>query len=281
MNSKIADAIALQNNPVAIVWADIAPEGAAQFKPGRWGCVMSMIASVAARGRTAVFSRETYGCWGGGVGLGFGNCYETFPGGIEGFCGFLGDGNDKTETGRQIGNGIAQSGAKQLAEDFLLGERYVKTAETTKRFMDWLPMRDIPAKYVVVKPLNVVDPEKDKVRNVTFFVEPDALSALVILANYREPDKENVHMAWAAGCQEMGVLSYREAERERPRAFVGLTDISARQSTRAALGRHVMSFTVPWEMFLRMEGDVENSFLQRETWRSLQVKQRGKDEVAT
>jgi uncharacterized protein (DUF169 family) len=282
MNSKIADAIGLQNNPVAIVWADTAPEGAAEFKAGRWGCVMSMIASVAAKGRAAVFSRETYGCWGGGVGLGFGNCYEAFPGGIEGFCGFLGDGNDKTEAGKQIGNGIAQSGAKQLAEDFLLGERYVKTAETTKRFMDWLPMRDIPAKYVVVKPLNAVDPEKDKVQNVTFFVEPDALSALAILANYSEPEEENVRMAGAAaGCQAIGVLSFNEAERERPRAIVGLTDISARKNTRAALGKHVLSFTVPWEMFLRMEGEVENSFLQRETWRSLQVNRRLKDEVTT
>jgi hypothetical protein len=82
-------------------------------------------------------------------------------------------------------------------------------------------------------------------------------------------------MAWAAGCQVIGVLSYDEAERERPRALVGMTDISARKSTRPALGKYVMSFTVPWAMFLRMEGNVQNSFLQRETWRSLQ----GKEEV--
>lgn len=272
MDSKIAESIGLENHPVAIVWADTAPEGAAEFKAGRWGCVMSMIASVAAKGKTAAFSRDTYGCWGGGVGLGFGNCYQAFPGGIDGFCGFLADGNGKTEAGRQIASGMAQAGAKQMADDFLLGERYVQTAETTKRFLAWLPMRDIPAKYVVAKPLHAVDPGKDRIQNVTFFVEPDALSALAVLANYREPDQENVGMAWGAGCQVIGLLSYREAERERPRALVGLTDISARKNTRAALGKHAMSFTVPWKMFLRMESDVESSFLRRETWLSLQGK---------
>lgn len=272
MNSKIAESIRFQNEPVAIVWTDTLPEGALEFKAGRWGCVMSMVAAVARQGRVAAFSRETYGCWGGGVGLGFGNCYQAFPGGVDGFCGFLADGNDKTEMGRRIADGMAQGGAKQMAEDFLAGDRNVKTAAATKRFLDLLPMRDISAKYVVVKPLKAVDPERDNVQTVTFLVEPDALSALIVLANYSEPEGENVRFAnAAAACQAIGLLSYHEGGRERPRAVVGMSDISARKHTRATLGKYVMSFTVPWQMFLRMEGDVDNSFLQREKWRSLQA----------
>ena len=68
--------------------------------------MLSLIASVAAKGRVAAFSRESYGCWGGGVGLGFGNCYQAFPGGIEGFCGFLAHGNSQTEAGRQIASQV-------------------------------------------------------------------------------------------------------------------------------------------------------------------------------
>ena len=97
MESKIASAIGLETNPVALIWADSAPEGALQFKPGRWGCLMSMFATVASKGKIGVVDRQTFGCWGGGVGLGFGNAYETFPGGLDGFYGFLSDGNDKTE----------------------------------------------------------------------------------------------------------------------------------------------------------------------------------------
>ncbi|MGA7768178.1 MAG: DUF169 domain-containing protein [Candidatus Sulfotelmatobacter sp.] len=84
MNSKLVDAIGLKTHAVALTWAGAAPQGAIQFKPGRWGCVVSVFATVAAKGRVGAFDRKTYGCWGGGVGLGFCNCYENFPGGING-----------------------------------------------------------------------------------------------------------------------------------------------------------------------------------------------------
>jgi uncharacterized protein (DUF169 family) len=268
MESKIASAIGLKTHPVAIVWADDAPQGALQFKPGRWGCVMSLMAAAAAKGRTSVADRQTYGCWGGGVGLGFGNQYETFPGGLEGFYRFLSDGNEKTEAGRQIGEGMVKAGVS-LADDFLLGERYVKDPECTRSFVQSLPIRDIPAKYVVAKPLEETDSEHDKVKSVTFFVEPDALSALVILANFTHPERENVAIPWAAACQVMGILAYQELEREFPRALVGLTDISARKSTRASLGKNVLSFTAPWPVFVEMEKHVDGSFFERETWHAL------------
>jgi hypothetical protein len=51
---------------------------------------------------------------------------------------------------------------------------------------------------------------------------------------------------------------------------VGMTDISARKNTRAALGEHVMSMTIPWTKFVEMERHVDKSFFQRETWRALQ-----------
>ena len=269
MKSKITDAIGLKTHAVALTWADAMPEGAISFKPGRWGCVMAVFATVAAKGRTGAFSAETYGCWGGGVGLGFGNCYETFPGGIEGFCGFLADGNKGSEEGRAIGAQMATWGGQSMADDFLEGERYLKTPEVTKRFLGYVPMRDIPARYVVIKPLDLADPQKDAIKSVTFFVDPDQLSALVILANHTDPQRENVCVPWAAGCQVIGIFAYREMEREHPRALIGLTDISARNTVRASLGTNLMSFTAPWPLFLEMESNVDSSFLHRQTWREL------------
>jgi hypothetical protein len=67
----------------------------------------------------------------------------------------------------------------------------------------------------------------------------------------------------------MGIFGYRELEREHPRAIIGLTDLSARETVRASLGKDLMSFTAPWPVFQRMEQNVENSFLQRHTWRHL------------
>ena len=89
MKSTIAEAINLGIEPVALILTDEKSEGAIQFEPGKWGCVLSMFGAAATKGRTAVFDRETYGCFGGGIGLGFGNTYKNFPGGEEGFCNFL------------------------------------------------------------------------------------------------------------------------------------------------------------------------------------------------
>jgi hypothetical protein len=130
-------------------------------------------------------------------------------------------------------------------------------------------MRDIPVQYVVVKPLDASDPENDDIKSVTLFVDPDQFSALVVLANYTEPDLENVAVPWGAGCQIMGIFAYRELEGAHPRALVGMTDLSARQNVRASLGENVLSFTMPWPLFLKMEQNVDGSFLQRRTWKEL------------
>ncbi len=239
-----------------------------EFVPGKWGCILFLLAT-AAKGKTAVASRETFGCFGGGVGLGFGDQYKHFPGGEECFCRFLSSGNAGNEPGQSIGQGMAASGATAIAEDFLLGERYLRTAELVRKFVACLPIMDIPARYVVMKPFRDVDLTRDNVRSITFLVNPDQLSALVVLANYEGEHNENVNIPFAAGCQSIGICTFRENEREHPRAVAGLVDLSARTNLRRQLGKDIMSFSVTSKMFQRMEENVEGSFLERETWKSL------------
>jgi hypothetical protein len=271
MKSKIAEAIHPAIQPIALIWTDNEPDGASHFKPQHWGCVVSLFAAAATKGIIAVFDRQSCGCWGGGVGLGFGNQYENFPGGVECFCRFLSSGGADPEQSRPITEQMNSMGYGRMAEDYLIGERYVKSPEATRRFIESLPIREIPARFVVVKPLDRIDPERDSVKNVTFFVDPDGLSALTTLANYPRPDVENVIIPWAAGCQVMGIYAYRELEREHPRALVGMIDLSARKHVRATLGEHALSFTAPWPLFQEMEDNVAGSFLQRATWLSLQM----------
>lgn len=268
MESKIASAIHLELEPVALIWTDEKPEGAMEFVPGKWGCVMFHVAA-AAKGKTAAVSRETFGCVGGGVGLGFGDQYKNFPGGEECFCRFLSSGNAGSEPGETIGRQMADSGAAARAEEFLNGERYLKDPQVVAKFVAGLPIIDIPTRYVVMKPLRDVDLARDNVRSITFLVNPDQLSALVVLANYDREHNENVAIPFAAGCQVIGICTYRENEKDNPRAVVGLVDLSARKNVRRQLGKDVMSFSVTAEMFQRMEQNVKGSFLERETWKSL------------
>ena len=268
MESKIASALKLAYSPVAILWADEKPAAAVGFKECKWGCVMWMLAS-AAKGKAAAFDEKTYGCWGGGIGLGFGNRYLDFPGGIECFCRFLSTGNEESEMGCAVAKKIAPFVDKNLLDDFLHGEGFIESPELVKDFLDNLPIMQVPKRYVIFKPLENVDVEKERPEIIVFLADPDQLAALVILANYGRKGNENAMIPYAAGCQSIGIYPYREALSEHPRAVVGLTDLSARNNLKKQLGKNLFSFAVPLTMFQELEGHVEGSFLRKNTWREL------------
>jgi hypothetical protein len=81
----------------------------------------------------------------------------------------------------------------------------LESPEQVKKFIECLPITDIPATYVVFEPLSEVGPERENPQAVVFFVDPEQLSALVILANYSRCDNQNVIMPYAAGCQTIGI----------------------------------------------------------------------------
>ena len=268
MESKLVKALHLKHQPVALIWSNEKPEGAMQFQEGKWGCAMWLVAN-AAKGKTSVCDVKTFGCFGAGVGLGFGNQYKNFPGGEAGFCHFLSSGNASREGGMAVAEQVKPYMRADAYDNFLHGERYIKTPEGVEKFIGCLPMMEIPTAYLVMKPLGDVDLARENPRSIIFFVDPDQLSALVVLANYGRGDNENVMIPHAAGCQAIGIYPYREGESERPRAVVGLTDISARVFIRKQLGGHLMSFAVPLSLYEEMEGNVEGSFLERHSWQDL------------
>jgi hypothetical protein len=268
VESKITNAISLTYQPVALIWSDQKPAEAMQFQQGKWGCIMWLAAS-AAKGKAAACDRKTFGCFGGGVGMGFGDQYVNFPGGKDCFCHFLSCGNEQWEQGRQAAEKVKPFLRKESYDNFVSGERYIKTPERVDQFIENLPIIDIPAEYVIFKPLADIDPQQETPRVIIFFADPDQLSALVVLANYDRPDNQNVMMPYAAGCQTIGIYPYQEAKAERQRAVVGLTDLSARVSIRKLLEDHLMTFAVPLAMFEEMEQNVDASFLERHTWQTL------------
>ena len=269
MESRIAQAIRTELQPVAVLFSDERPAAAMQFAEGRWGCVMWLLAT-AARGKAAVADRSTFGCIGGGTGLGFGNQYENWPGGIECFYRFLSTGNEDWEHGREVAGEIGDTWRREAVEHFVHGERYTKSPEQTKQFVDNLPIFEVPTRYVVFKPLSAVG-DDERPQTVVFLVDPDRLSGLVVLANYGRAGNENVIMPWAAGCQSIGIFPYREAASRPQRAVVGISDPSARLYLAKQLKRGLMTFAVPFAMFEEMEANVPGSFLEAGTWQALMV----------
>src|SRR3989339_243525 len=136
MESRIAKAIETKYPPIAISWADERPVGAMQFQEGRWGCIMWLAAS-AAKGRPAACDAATFGCIGGGVGMGFGDRYKSFPGSEEGFCHFLSSGIEGWAEGPAVAEMVKPFLTAETFDNFIHGERYVKTPEQGKRFLAW------------------------------------------------------------------------------------------------------------------------------------------------
>lgn len=268
MKSKIAEALKLKYEPVAIIWSDRKPDDAVQFKEGAWGCVMWMLAR-AAKGKVAVFDRNTFGCPGGGTGLGFGNYYVNFIGGFEGFCYFLSTGFESWDRGKQLVDVIRNYVRdERMVNKIVHGERYIKSPELVKKFVEQLPITSIPNQYVIFKPLSEVRGEDEPVV-IVFVVNPHQLSALITLANYSREGVNNVIVPMGAGCQQIGIYAYREAQSDEPRAVVGLTDPDSRLNVRKQLGDEIFTFTVPFRMFEEMEREVDESFLRAEVWSEL------------
>ncbi|MGC8723427.1 MAG: DUF169 domain-containing protein [Acidobacteriota bacterium] len=246
MESLIAEELKLRHQPVAILFTDEKPEGAARFKEHRWGCVMSMLAA-SARGFTALFDRKTTGCVGGQVGLCFGNGYQ---------------GRDMA---RFLSSGPRDDGREGLG--------YLESPEVARAYLEGIPYTDISESYVVLKPLRKVDPEREEPRLVVLLPNADQASALWVLANYDRPKGDGVIAPFASGCQSICLLPYAESKKRKPRAVLGGMDISARPY----LDPDLLTFTVPWPLFLAMEDRVTGSFLERETWQKIRQRIPGPD----
>ena len=250
MKSLLADALGVKIAPVAVVLTDERPKDATQFKPGRFGCVAAMLLT-AAKGRTVFFDRETFGCPGGGAGLGFGDCYARM--------GFPIDRLLSTGGNALLGNGQSY----EMRE----GERFHRSPEITKRWLAEFPFREILTAYVVAKPLADAN-EDDSVVLVHWHVNADQLAALVTLAGFERGAVETATAPWSAACQAIA-YAYAEAERKQPRGVIGFFDISRRHQ----VDRDVLSFTAPYALHREMEAAVPDSFLATEAWQELRARQ--------
>ncbi|MGD8402286.1 MAG: DUF169 domain-containing protein [Anaerolineales bacterium] len=252
MNSQLLKALKLKMQPVAIILTDDKPEDGLHFKEGSMGgCVAAMLVAASKKSRIAFFDRKSFGCPGGGTGLGFGDRYENFS--ID--C-LLSTGNAAiaAQTGR---------GRSSMAE----GERFYKNPELARKWVDSLPITEVPTEYVVFKPSEQIT-EQDEPELIVFFVNADQLSALVVMADYNRGNNLSVTAPFGAACQSI-LFGYAEAKRENPRGVIGFFDISQRP----AVDRELLTFTVPFRKFQEMEAGVQGSFLEMNAWQKLQERQ--------
>jgi hypothetical protein len=107
-------------------------------------------------------------------------------------------------------------------------------------------------------------------KTITFYVNPDQLSALMIGAEYdASPDHPPAVVApFGSGCMQLSALF---TDMNSPRALVGSTDIAARKY----IPRDLLAFTVTKPMFERLCKLEERSFLFKSFWKELKKSRQG------
>lgn len=250
MNSELVKKLKFAFEPVAVYFTDEKPQEALQFKEGSWGCAASMLFACASKGKTAVFDANTYGCAGGGVSLCFGNAFEKK--------------NHPTEYLLSTGDAGLKAHGKTMDHSLGRGERFYASPELAGKWKASIPYTETGKQYVVFKPLSAAS-ETTPPDLVVIFANPDQISALVSLSGFGRGTGLNVVAPFVAACQSI-VYAYQEIGKDEPKAIMGFFDIAQRHR----IPKDILSFTVPYSMYMELEHGVPESCLTTTAWERIE-----------
>jgi len=149
----------------------------------------------------------------------------------------------------------------------LEGERYKKTPEMVREWMERMPAFVAPRPWIVFKRWDRLT-TRDAPEVVIFYATPDVLAGLFTLANFDEVGNDGVVTPMASGCGALVMHPYLQGRETHPRAVIGLFDPSARPYA----APDVLGFAVPMPKFERMAANMEESFLITDTWKQLRAR---------
>jgi len=203
-------------------------------------CIFSQLAPVR-RGRARAFNQKNLGCDGAVDMLGFG--------GIP-----------------------TKEDIDELADILTNVEKYKKSKEHVIRMAKSNPPISAKGKYLIFKRWDLLA-EDDNPQVVLFFVKPDVIGGLHMLANFDTTDPHGVIAPFGVGCDSLIGFAMKEFESESPRAVIGSFDPSAR----TCLKPNLFSFSIPWPKFVAMVANMDDCFLNTYVWEGIQKRMKPAD----
>jgi hypothetical protein len=236
LSVRFKDKLALRYSPVGLYFAENRPDKAMGFKNGKRGCIMPLIFS-AARGKTIAFDKNSTGWDCSAFYLGY---RDWISPGIEHF----------------------------LSKGSLTRphcERFIKTPDLAKAYLESIRFQEVSEGTAIFKPLEMFsDSELPEV--VTFFANPDQLSALVFLLHFDNPCSEDrVVTRFASACASVSTLPLQYARNGEKKAVWGLHDITAR----LRLPENLMTITMPYPLLTEIGEYIDSSFLTTDSWNKI------------
>jgi len=147
------------------------------------------------------------------------------------------------------------------------GERYKQSPELVEAYLESQPAFEAPGQFLIFKRWDHLD-EEDDPAVVIFFAQPDVLSGLFTLVNFDEIDPQGVIAPFGSGCSSIVYHPYHQLDADRPRAVLGMFDVSARPCVPA----DTLTLAVPWPKFARMVDYMDDSFLIARDWQKVRAR---------
>jgi hypothetical protein len=220
------------NLPITFYYSNDEGNAPKVTNPKEWRCFVGELGQIR-HGKSLAFSSAAIGCAGG-----------------KRYCGFSQQLRSNFEYFLSYG-----------IDGELEGERYKKTPELVKELLRQHPAFAAPAEYLICKRWDQLE-ERDEPLIVAFFVTADVLSGLFTLANFDESSSQGVIAPFGAGCSSIVYYPYFESKSEHPRGVLGMFDVSARPYVEPG----VLTLAVPWEKFVHMVENMDESFLITNSW---------------
>jgi len=275
MDSIISKKLKGMFNPVILLRSDVKPDNVLELSPGLKGhCMMDLFARVVAEGETAVFARDSCGCAGAVVAMGFGNGYLKSPLGPKFYSAFFSKGQSVAEDNKQ-GAEVVDRESGLGKDKFVNGERLHESPEKAFRWItEELPVFDFPEKYAILKPLSQLT-DNETPLSVIFTVNPLELSTLVILTGtVTDGGLELIAPPQASGCQTFGNYVFAQGQKDSPKPVLGLMDLAARPYIKEWIPDEYLTFSTTWQIFLKMEKAAEDGIFDGALWKYLRAEKR-------
>ena len=222
--------------PCGVYFSDKRPADALELKKKGNGCIVPLILK-ASTGVPLVFAEESTGFACSAFYLGF---QDTIFEGIEYFL------SNKDDFWRPC-------------------ERFIQNPELAKNLIENLHPVKPDKKYVVIKPLENFETDKEP-ESVLFFVNADQLSALVFLSHFDAPQSmDRVLAPFASSCMALVTLPLKLARNKEEKAVIGNFDIAAR----TRLPHDLLSFAMPYAFLKKLAGFLPESFVTTHNWNTI------------
>jgi uncharacterized protein (DUF169 family) len=127
------------------------------------------------------------------------------------------------------------------------------------------PALSAKADYLIFKPFDQLK-EQDNPEVISFFAEPDVISALHALAHYDKAAPNSVISPFGSGCDTLVGFAMKENENKTYRPVMGGFDPAMRKCVK----KNILTFSIPYERFKGMIYNMNTSFLNTYIWEKLQ-----------